>query len=97
MIEVCDTGLNDDQYWDLLEYLKHDEVLWSDENKNDFYNVATKLAKKWIEKWRSIGWQLCLLHSKRTEDELALITDVLNGGEAKNVFPDFPASHSGSS
>lgn len=55
MIEVCDTGLTDDQYGDLLEYLKHDEVLWSDENKNNFYNVATKLAKKWIEKWRSIG------------------------------------------
>ena len=51
MIEVCDTGLTDDQYGDLLEYLKHDEVLWSDENKNDFYNVATKLAKKWIEKF----------------------------------------------
>ena len=49
MIEVCDTGLTDDQYGDLLEYLKHDEVLWSDENKNDFYNVATNLAKKWIE------------------------------------------------
>ena len=55
MIEVCDTVLTDDQYGDLLEYLKHDEVLWSDENKNNFYNVATKLAKKWIEKWRSIG------------------------------------------
>ena len=55
MIEVCDTGLTDDQYGDLLEYLKHDEVPWSDENKNDFYNVATKLAKKWMEKWRSIG------------------------------------------
>ena len=40
---------------------------------------------------------ICLLHSKRTEDELTLITDVLNGGEAKNVFPDFPVSHSGSS
>ena len=40
---------------------------------------------------------ICLLHSKRTEDELALIADVLNGGEAKNVFPDFPVSHSGSS
>ena len=52
MIEVCDTGLTDDQYRDLLEYLKHDEVLWSDENKNDFYNVATKLAKKWIENYK---------------------------------------------
>lgn len=52
MIEVCDTGLTDDQYGDLLEYLKHDEVLWSDENKNDFYNVATKLAKKWIENYK---------------------------------------------
>ena len=37
------------------------------------------------------------VNSKRTEDELALITDGLNGGEAKNIFPDFPASHSGSS
>jgi len=49
MIEVCNSGLTDDQSGDLLEYLKHDEVLWSDENKNDFYNVATNLAKKWIE------------------------------------------------
>lgn len=49
MIEVCNSGLTDDQCGDLLEYLKHNEELWSDENKNDFYNVATKLAKKWIE------------------------------------------------
>ena len=48
-----------------------------------------------IEEYRAAILQA--LHSKRTEDELALITDVLNGGEAKNVFPDFPVSHSGSS
>ena len=47
------------------------------------------MEKYWLTK--------CLLHSKRTEDKLALITDVLNGGEAKSIFPDFPASHSGSS
>lgn len=63
MIEVCDTGLTDDQYGDLLEYLKHDEVLWSDENKNDFYNVATKLAKNGL-KMEKYWLTICLLHSK---------------------------------
>lgn len=53
MIEIDGTGLTADQHGELSEYLKHDKVLWSDENKDDFYNVATKLAKEWIDTHKS--------------------------------------------
>ena len=36
----------------LIKYLENNEFLWSDANKDDFRNVATKLAKEWLAAYK---------------------------------------------
>lgn len=50
MMELDTTGLTDEQCGELNQALLHDQELWSEENKDKFYTVATKFAKDWVER-----------------------------------------------
>ncbi len=53
MMELDTTELTDDQCGELTQTLLHDHELWSEENKDKFYTVATKFAKDWVARHKS--------------------------------------------